>query len=342
MEDKAQQRTAVVTGAEGFVGSSLVRELIDQGWNVIALHYPGADMTRLDGLEIEKRPCDALRPADLDAAVPENADALFHLAADVRITTRRSGDQMDVNLDGTRNVIEVALKKNVGRFLFTSSMAAFGLHDGRIDETTPSRAMETPIPYFQSKYLGEIEVDKAIARGLDAVFVNPSNVVGPRDTRNMPAAFIKLVKAGKIPAIGPGRASFCHVQEVARAMVSCIERGRTGERYLLGGADATFMEVGQIIEDVVGGRAPFVVLPAWVFRAVGRLLDFYVGLRGAHNILTREMSLVLSSSMIVDSSKAIKELGYNPPSLRSMIEDEAAWLKAHGHLDGKASWVWKT
>ena len=340
MEAKEERKTAVVTGAEGFIGSSLVHELAGQGWRVIALHHPLSDLTRLTGVPVDVKACDLLRPQDLEEVVPQAAEAFFHLAADVRITTRRSGAQMEVNLDGTKNAIDVALRKQIGRFLFTSSMAAYGIHDRRIDETTLSNADQTPIPYFRSKYLGELKIDEAIARGLDAVIVNPSNVLGPRDVQNMPAIYIRLVHAKRIPVIGPGTASFCDVREVARAMVSCIEHGRTGERYLLGGTDASFMEMGRIIESVVGGRAPFLVLPAPVFRAVGRCLDAYADWRGAHSFLTSEMSLVLSRSMLVESAKAIRDLDYRPQPLRQMIEDEAMWLREHGYLKEKIAWIW--
>lgn len=333
-------RTAVVTGAEGFIGSSLTRELVHQGWDVVALHFPSADLFRLEGVPVSLRPCDIMQPSDLEETVPYDVDAIFHLAADVRITSRRSNDQHGVNLDGTRNVIEAAMRNRARRFLYTSSMASFGVHGDRINETTSSNAMATAVPYFRSKYLGELEVDKGIDLGLDAVIINPANVVGPRDIKNMPAMYIRLVHQKKMHVMGPGQASFCHVEDVARAMVSCVDRGRTGERYLLGGTDASFIELGRIIEDIVGGRAPRLVLPAWAFRSAGSALDVYAKFRGVHNVLTKEMSLVLSSTMLVDSSKAIDELQYGTSTLREMITDEAEWLSEHGLLDGTASLLW--
>lgn len=341
MDNNERKKIAVVTGAEGFIGSSLVRELVDQGWDVVALHFPGGNLMRLTGVPVTLRPCNILIPLDLEKAIPENADALFHLAADLRITNRRSDDQYAVNIDGTKNVIEAALKKKVGRFLFTSSMAAFGIHETRIDESAPSKAMESAVSYFITKHLGEAEVDMAIERGLDAVIVNPSNVVGPRDVKNMPATYIRLVHGKKIPIIGAGETSFCHVEDVARAMVSCIERGRTGERYFLGGADVSYFELGKVIQKIVGGRAPFMVVPGWLFRLGARAVAFYAAMIGAHNLLTREMTMVLTSTMLVDSSKAIKELGYQPSSLEKMFRDEAEWLTENGFLQKRTTWVWK-
>lgn len=341
MDIKKRKKLAAVTGAEGFIGSSLVRELLARGWDVVALHYPGGNLMRLEGVPVTLRPCDILIREDLETAIPQNADALFHLAADLRITSRRSDSQYAVNIDGTKNVIEVALSRKVGRFLFTSSMAAFGIHETRIDETVASNAADFPVPYFMTKYLGEAEIDRAIERGLDAVIVNPTNVVGPRDVKNMPATFIRLVRNRKIPVIGGGQASFCHVEDVARAMVSCIERGRTGERYLLGGADASYRELGRVIQSIVGGQAPLLTAPGWLFRLGARVVAFYAAMRGAHSLLTPELALVLTSTMLVDSSKAIRELGYQPSSLEKMFRDEAGWLEENGLLDKQTSWVWK-
>lgn len=341
MKADVRKKKAVVTGAEGFIGSCLARELVDQGWAVIALHFPGSDLMRLEGVPVTLRPCDILAPSDLEKAIPENTDALFHLAADVRITSRRSDDQQAINIDGTKNVIEAAIKKKVGRFLFTSSMAAFGLHDTRIDETAQSNAIESSISYFMTKRLGELEVNKAIERGLDAVMVNPSNVVGPRDVKNMPATYIRLVHGKKIPMIGAGAASFCHVEDVAKAMVSCIEQGRTGERYLLGGADATYYELGKLIQKIADGQAPLLAVPGWLFRLGARIVALFAIMRGAHNLLTREMALVLTSTMLVDSSKAINELGYKPSNLEKMLRDEIEWLAENGYLGKRTVWVWK-
>jgi nucleoside-diphosphate-sugar epimerase len=336
----ANKKIAVVTGAEGFIGSSLVRELIKSDWEVIALHRPGANLMRLAGVDVTLRACNIMVPSHLALAIPENAHGIFHLAADLRITHRRSSKQMGVNVDGTRNVLHAAIEKRCRRFLFTSSMGAFGMHPHRINETTASNAMALPIHYFQSKYLGEIEVEKAIDRGLDAVIMNLSNVVGPRDTINIWATYIGLVYNSKIPAIGPGAASFCHVREVARSMISCIERGKTGERYLLGGADTTFFELGKIIQRIAGGHAPRMVVPSWMFRFAANIVSRYAWLRGGHTFLTPEMALVISSKMLVDCSKAVRDLGYKVTSLEEMFRDEVEWLKENNLLTRSTPWVW--
>jgi dihydroflavonol-4-reductase len=269
---------------------------------------------RARGLPVARRPCDITRPDDLANAIPRGVPALFHLAADRRKSGRRRSRQEAVNVEGTRNVLNAAIASGVGRLLYTSSMGAFGLHRQRIDETTASNALKTPVGYFRTKHLGEIETHRAIERGLDAVIVNPSNVMGPRNIQNMTASFIRVVHAGTMPVIGPGAASFCHVREVARAMIACIERGRTSERHLLGGADATFLEFARAVVREVGGRVPRPV-PAWMFRALAASVSAAARIGGRHTVLTRDVGLIVSSRMLVDTSKAVRDLGYRPVPL---------------------------
>ena len=340
MTNLKARKLAVVTGAEGFIGSNLVRELVEVGWDVVALHRPGAGLARLSGIDLTPASCDILAHEDIERALPEEADAIFHLAADPRITNRRHQSQTETNVRGTMNVLNWALKKRCRRFLFTSSMGAFGIHAHRITEETESNAMKLPINYFQSKYLAELEVDKCIERGLDAVIVNPANVVGPRDSSNMPATFIRLVHGSALPVISSGSASFCHVREVARTMIACVERGRTGERYLLGGADTTFFELGRLIESIVGGTAPKFTVPGPVCRFAARLISIYADLTKQRTVMTPEIALSISSNMLVDSSKAIQELGYRPASIKEMFTDAAAWLRENELLEIKSALVW--
>jgi nucleoside-diphosphate-sugar epimerase len=329
------KRQAVVTGAEGFIGSHLVRELLAGGWAVVALHRPGADLARLSGLPVTPAPCDILVPRDLERALPEQADAVFHLAADLRLSSKRRQSQSDVNVSGTSAVADWALRRRCRRFVFVSSMAAFGLHAERISEATPSNALQVPINYFRSKYLAELEVESWVARGLDAVIVNPANVVGPGDSRSIAAVYIRLIHQASLPFASRGAASFCHVREVARALVGAAERGRTGERYLLGGADATFLDLGRLIEGMVGGRAPRFVMPGPLLRAIAGAFSFYARRTDRPTYVTPEIALSISSRMLVDCSKAIRELGYRPAPLEEMFRDAAAWLADNGLLDAE-------
>jgi nucleoside-diphosphate-sugar epimerase len=209
-------KTAFVTGATGFVGINLVSALRDAGWNVTALHRKTSNTRYLAPLGAALVVGDITDRASLERGMPENVDAVFHVAASLSLEGRGDAQQTRINVEGTRNVVEVALAKNAKRFIHTSSMAAYGLQDGDVDETTRSTALDTPINYFRTKRLAEEEVDRGIANGLDAVIVNPSNIVGPYDTQSW-ARMFKLVHTGTLPGVGPGSGSFCHVREVVGA-----------------------------------------------------------------------------------------------------------------------------
>lgn len=322
-------RRAFVTGATGFVGSNLVRELLDRGWDVTATRRPTSNLFRLSCLRIPLEVADIMDLDSLMRAIPEEADAVFHLAADLRLSDRASDEQVQTNMQGTRNLLAAAKSRKVKKVVMVSSMAAFGLHDEKIDETVTSNAEGIPIGYFRSKRLGELEADKAIEGGLDVTILNPSNVIGPFDAGNMVAIYMRLIAESKMAVTGGGSASFCHARNISAAMVNAVDRGATGERYLLGGADATFTELGELAAELTGGMPPSNILP--IFRSLGQAqrISNLVG-SGEYSFLTPEVALAVSHNMLVDDTKAQRDLQYTPASLRQMVTDELNWLRDRG------------
>ncbi|MDP6460370.1 MAG: NAD-dependent epimerase/dehydratase family protein, partial [Gemmatimonadota bacterium] len=253
---------AFLTGGTGFLGGELVRLLVGGGWKVTALHRPSSEMTRLRAAAVT--PVEGtLEDADsLRRAMPEGVDAVFHVAAVVSFWSRRDQEQTRANVIGTRNVVEAALASGAGRFVHTSSIAAFGRHAGIITESTPSNAASSDIRYLQTKALAEEEVRRGMDRGLDAVFLNPANILGPGDSAHW-AKLLQMVDRGHLPGLPPGRGSFCHVREVALAHLRAFERGRTGHHYLLGGADADYAVVAREAARILGRTIPERTLPLW-------------------------------------------------------------------------------
>ena len=258
--------TAVVTGATGFLGLNLVEELRERGWRVLALHREGSPVERLTGTGAEPVRADILDPAALLRAVPEGADALFHVAGDTSMWSGNARRQERVNVEGTRNVVRVALERRVGRLVHTSSVAVYGFHDGVITEDLPHLGADSWITYLRTKALAEREVRAGLGEGLDAVIVNPANIVGRYDTRNWARMFL-MVAAGRLPGAPPGEGSFAHAREVARVHVAAWERGRTGANYLVGGVDATYREVLERIGALVGREGPVRTGPSLPTRA---------------------------------------------------------------------------
>jgi nucleoside-diphosphate-sugar epimerase len=329
-------RTAFVTGASGFVGLNLVEELLAQGWRVIALHRADSDLKYLRRLPAARAVGDVTHAPSVRRAMPQDVDAVFHVAGDTSLWSGNNAAQDRVNIDGTRNVVGAALEKRARRFVHTSSISAYGLQRGRIDEGAAQRGAESPVNYERSKFLGEEAVRAGMARGLDAVILNPAGIVGRYDTRGW-ARLVTMVAAGTLPGVPPGARSFCHVREVARAHVAAVERGRAGENYLLGGTDASFPELVREIGAALGRRVPARATPAWVLRAMGAVSALHGALTGKQPTLTPEAVRMVTGKMSCDSSKAVRELNFRAAPLAEMVADCVRWMTAEGLLPGVES-----
>lgn len=324
-------KTAFVTGGTGFVGLNLIERLTQEGWRVVALHRPGSEIKYLARFPAERVEGDINDPASLARAVPAGVDAVFHVAGDTSLWSRRNAAQDRVNIEGTRNVVDAALRAKAGRFVHTSSISAYGLHRGRITEASEQHGRTSWINYQRSKHLSEQEVRRGVARGLDAVILNPASVFGPYDTGSW-ARLIRLIHTGELPGAMPGSLSFCHSREVAQAHVAAAERGSTGENYLLGGTDASFLELVRIIGEVLGCRVPDKAVSPAMLRVVGRAGNWMSYVTGRAPRITPEMVGMATREIYCDSTKARRELGFRTVDLRTMVEDSIGWLREEGFL----------
>lgn len=327
-------RSALVTGATGFVGLNLVRSLVERGWRVVALHRESSDvsfLSRLGGDGLERRVADLGDRRALLAAVPDDLDVLFHVAADTNMWSARNVAQTRTNVFGTRHVVAAARERGTRRLVHTSSIAAYGIHDEPIDERTPSNARESWINYMRTKAFAEDEVRDGIARGLDAVILNPANILGPWDLANW-STLIYLIDAGKLPGAPPGRGSFCHVNDVVDAQIAAVDRGRCGENYLLGGTDSSYLELIALVGELTGKPVPRKATPAWLLRAAARIGTWSAQARGRRPRVTPEAAALVCCDMLCRSDKAMAELGYRASPLREMVEDCRRWMVAEGRL----------
>jgi len=329
-------RLAFVTGATGFVGLNVVEELLAQGWRVIALHRSGSELKYLRRMDAERVIGDITDADAVRRAMPRGVDAVFHVAGDTNLWSRRNAAQDRININGTSNVVDAALERGARRFLHTSSISAYGLQRGRLDERTPQLGKYSTVNYNRSKHLAEEAVRAGMARGLDAVILNPGAILGPYDTRNY-ARLVMLVAAGKLPGVPPGALPFCHVREVARAHVAAFESGRKGENYLLGGTDASFVELVREIGAALGEPVPARPTPAWVLHVMGAIGALRGAISGQAPTLTPETALQATRELTCDCSKAMRELGFRAMPLREMVGDCVAWLAAEGLLAGVQS-----
>jgi nucleoside-diphosphate-sugar epimerase len=318
-------KTAFVSGGAGFLGLNLVENLVAAGWKVVVFDPASAGAATLEKPAVRCVEGDVTDVASCTGAMPEGVDAVFHLAADTSHWSRGDARQTRVNVRGTRVIVSAALERKARRFVHTSSIAAYGFQPGRISEESRSTALDSSINYFRSKRLAELEVQRGIEQGLDAVILNPANIIGPHD-RSGWSRFFGLIDRGRLPGVPPGRASFCHVREVAAAELAAWERGRCGHHYLLGGADASFLELVQAIGKLLGRPTPTRTTPAWLSKLAGRLSLWGSCLTGREPELTPEKATLLSAELVCSSHKAEQELGYRPVPLESMLADCHRWL----------------
>jgi nucleoside-diphosphate-sugar epimerase len=325
MRYRRRVQAAFVTGGTGFLGLNLVALLREQGVRVVAVHRKGSDTRRLVELGAELVQSELDDGGALAAAMPDEVDAVFHMAGDLSWWKLHEKEQERVNVGGTRNVVQAALTRRAKRFIHTSSVAAYGLGHAVVTERTPSTAARSPIGYVRTKWLGEREVDQGIARGLSAVILNPANIMGAYDTRSWARLFF-LLRDRKLPGVPPGSASYCHAREVVKSLVEAVTRRRTGERYLLGGTDATYAEVAVIMGELLGVEPPRPV-PALVLKTLGQINEWVSHVTRKEPDVTRGNAELVCSRWSVDPSKAEKELGFRRVPLRQMIEDSFQWLK---------------
>lgn len=325
-------KTAFVTGGTGFIGINLVELLAQEGWKVIALHRASSNLTYLKRFPVALVEGSIIDRASLERAIPDGTDVVFHVAGDTNFWSKRNAQQTANNVDGTRNMIEAAASKGVGTFIHTSSNSAWGRVEGIVTEETPLRGKDSWINYERSKHLGELEALEGTKRGMKVVVLNPGDVAGPYDLSSWGRIFT-LLRDSALPAIPPGIISVTHVHDVVRAHLDAVTRGRTGERYLLGGEDCSIADFVAEIARVSGTEAP-PTAPAWVMKLFGRASVMVAAVTGKEPDVTPEIAAIGSRTKTTfRSDKAIRELGYRIRPMSTGVADNYAWLVKEGLMD---------
>lgn len=317
---------AFVSGARGFLGGHIVDQLLEKGWDVTAVIRPRSDASALQakGVSVVQAPLD--NATELALVMPPAPDAVFHVAGNTSMWRRGNAQQYKDNVLGTRAMVSAAQKNVAGRFIHTSSISAWGIQDEPINELTPSNAANDWINYNRTKYLAEQEVENGIRQGLDAVILNPCGIIGAGDTHNW-SQMIKLINDGKLPGVPPGGGNFCAVEEVARAHITALEKGVCGERYILAGIEASFLELAQTIARQLGRKVPSKTIPPFVLRLAGQISPIGSLFSGNEPRLTPEKVALITHRVHADSSKAVEQLGFNNKiPLATMIENCITWM----------------
>lgn len=323
----------LVTGASGFVGSAVVRDLLARGQKVRVLVRPTSPRTNLDGLAVEIAVGDLMDAAGLRPAL-EGCEGLMHVAADYRLWTRDPDAMYRANVQGTRDLLLAAADAGVKRIVYTSSVATLGiLPDGRpADEATPVTLADMIGPYKRSKFLAEEEVRRLIAeRALPVVIVNPSTPVGPRDIKPTPTGrMIVEAASGRMPAFVDTGLNIVHVDDVAAGHWLAYEKGKTGERYVLGGENLTLAEILARIAAICGRRPPTVKLPHGLILPFAWFAERWAMAFGGEPFATVDGVRMAKKKMFFSSAKAARDLGYAARPADAALKDAVEWFRANG------------
>lgn len=326
MEDKP---TIFVTGGNGFIGSRVVRQLVDRGYAVRCLLRETSDTSRIDDLEWARFYGDVRDPGSISRGLAGSAGCI-HLAAIVAWELMNSPVLEETIVTGTRNVMEAAASSGVPRVVYVSSAIAINAsHEPQVfDESSPFELLETPMRYAIAKHKAEQVVLEYVGNGLDAVIVNPAEVYGPDDTLMTTACNIRdFLK--NYPCIACyGGTAITHVDDVADGIVNALERGRSGERYILGGDNLTIEELARLTLAVAGQNKPVLRVPNVLLIGVVKMLE---RLRLPTPVVSGVLDYATRFSF-VDSSKAKEELGYRPRSAAEVLAPVIEWLKTSGRV----------
>ena len=322
-----------VTGATGFVGSHVARELAKQGAKLRLLVRAGSNRANLEGLDAELFTGDLCDPDSLRRGV-SGCEFVFHVAADYRLWTRDPQQMYRANVEGTRSILRAATESRVRRVVYTSSVATMGFANGRpADENSPVSLGDMIGPYKRSKFMAEQVALEAGRNGAEVVVVNPTTPVGERDIKPTPTGRIVVdFLQRKFPAYVDTGLNLVDVAEVARGHVAAMEKGRRGERYILGGENLSLKQILDKLAAMTGLPSPRVKLPYAVALATGVVDTLFTGV-----LLRREPRVTLDAvrmgrkKMFVTSAKSEQELGWKVVAVDDALRRAVEWFRAHGY-----------
>jgi dihydroflavonol-4-reductase len=330
--------TTLVTGATGFVGSHVARQLVGAGRSVRLLVRRNSNFQLLEGLSAECVEGDLRDVASLERAM-KGVRQVFHVAADYRLWARNPAEIYQSNVDGTRRLFEVAAREGVERVVYTSTVATIAVpnHGEALpNEETLANVDQMIGHYKRSKFLAEQEAKKAAAAGLPVVIVNPTTPVGPGDWKPTPTGRIIVdFLNGKMPAYVDTGLNIAPVEDVAAGHLLAAASGRVGERYILGGRNMTLKQILDALSVITGRPAPRVKLPHALALAVGYADEWFSRLTGREPQIPVEGVKMSRHRMFVASTKAESELGYTSGSVEAALERAVRWYESSGYVHAR-------
>lgn len=330
---QGSQKNVLVTGATGHLGNNLVRQLLQKSYNVTTFVLPNESKRALEDLEINVVYGD-IRDFNQISKACEKADIVFHLAAIISILQKKDALLDPVNVQGTQNILEACSRNQVKRLVYTSSVHAIAepAHGSYMTEACPI-SEQVLGHYAKSKARAAQLVLQAIEKGLDAVIVHPSGIVGPFDFSPSPIGQMIIDYAHrKLPAYVEGAYDYVDVRSVASGIIAAAEKAKAGERFILSGEKLTVSEMMMLLEEILKIKRPKLRLPMALAKVVAPLAELYYRKFKKPPRFTKYSLQVLASNPLISSKKAQSQLNYKPIALKQTFADTVQWFKSQGVL----------
>jgi dihydroflavonol-4-reductase len=325
--------STLVTGAAGFLGSHVTRQLVARGDEVRVLLRASSTNRAIADLSLEYVTGDLRDPASLDRAM-KGVKRVFHVAADYRLWAKRKQDIYDSNVGGTKNLLEAAKRAGVEQLIYTSTVATIAVdRPQHPNEFTDAKLEEMVGHYKRSKWMAEKEALEAAKSGLPVIVAMPTTPVGPWDWKPTPTGKIVLdFLNGKMPGYVETGLNFVGVEECAAGHLLVAEKGKVGERYLLGGENLTLKAMLDILAKITGLRAPMLKIPHGLALGVAYANTVFSRLAGREPGIPIEGVKIARHMMFVDSSRAQRELGFKAGPVSAALERAVRWYDANGYI----------
>jgi dihydroflavonol-4-reductase len=327
-------KSVLVTGPDGVLGSNLLRELLKRGYAVTAMSEDGKASPTIDDLPINKIGGNLLNSSDILNAT-KGMDAVIHCAASTSMFPARSEIVNKVNIGGTQNIIDACLANQVKRLIYVGTANSFG--SGTLEnlgtEKNPYNAFHYGLDYMDSKYKAqELVLEKVRNEGLDAVVVNPTFMIGPYDSRPSSGEMILSIYKKKVPGYTLGGKNFVAVKDVAVAITNAIDKGKSGECYILANENLTYKQAFDKIAATIGVQAPKLKLPSAAVKTIGKLSSIVATTFKYKPNLTYELSVLSSEIHFYSPAKAIAELDLPQTPIEVAIKECFEWFKENDYL----------